>query len=204
MKKLVIILSLFILCTPIHSQFKRGLGFATGTWGSGFHFSGDWQLNETMFYGFELRFLDIKNDTELPVYNPYTGNSFNVGDKALIMFPIYAKIRYLPFEGKIANNFSPFIEFKAGVNYSVDGNGNARTFRGRWSNAIGYGSYGGQFVVGVNFPQINGTSIITSIGFESLPMPHKVDGRDNYDGMTLNISYIFYNHLFGDFQIMKN
>ena len=54
MKKLLIILSLFILCTPIHSQFKRGLGFTTGTWGSGFHFSGDWQLNETMFYGFEL------------------------------------------------------------------------------------------------------------------------------------------------------
>ena len=129
----------------------------------------------------------------MPAINYYTGRPINVGDDALIMFPLFAKVRYLPFEGMIANNFSPFIEFKAGVNYSVDGNGNARTFRGRWSNAIGYGSYGGQFVVGVNFPQINGTSVITSIGFESLPMPHKVDGRDNYDGMTLNISYIFRN-----------
>ena len=146
-----------------------------------------------LFSGFEMKFIDVKNDGEMPAINYYTGRPINIGDDALIMFPLFAKIRYLPFEGMIANNFSPFIEFKAGVNYSVDGNGNARTFRGRWSNAIGYGSYGGQFVVGVNFPQINGTSIITSIGFESLPMSHKVDGRDNYDGMTLNISYIFRN-----------
>ena len=48
-------------------------------------------------------------------------------------------------------------------------------------------------MVGVNFPQINGTSIITSIGYETLPMTKEIDGRNNYDGITMNISYIFRN-----------
>ena len=193
MKKIFYLLLLIHISSFAQSQYKKGFGFTTGAWGSGFHFMGDWELKENLFSGFEMKFIDVKNDGEMPAINYYTGRPINIGDDALIMFPLFAKVRYLPFEGMIANSFSPFIEFKAGVNYSVDGNGNARTFRGRWSNAIGYGSYGGQFVVGVNFPQINGTSVITSIGFESLPMPHKVDGRDNYDGMTLNISYIFRN-----------
>ena len=45
-------------------------------------------------------------------------------------------------------------------------------------------------VVGVNFPQINGTSIITSFGYETLPMTQKIDGRNNYDGITMSI-FIF-------------
>jgi len=191
MKKSIIILSLIILCNPLHSQLKRGLGFATGTWGSGFHFSGDWQLNETMFYGFEFRFIDIKNDTELPVYNPYTGNSFNVGDKALIMFPIYAKIRYLPFEGKIANNFSPFVELKLGPNFAIDGDGDSRKFKNRWKNAPSYTSYGGQIVFGVAFLQMSGATISPSIGYEFLPMGRSIDGRSNYDGTTMNVTFTF-------------
>ncbi|MDP6878985.1 MAG: hypothetical protein VYA83_04380 [Candidatus Neomarinimicrobiota bacterium] len=193
MKKIIYIFLLIQLSSATQAQYKKGFGFTTGAWGSGFHFMGDWELNETLFSGFELRFIDVKNDGEMPAINYYTGQTMNIGDDALIMFPAFAKMRYLPFEGKIANNFSPFIEFKIGLNYAIDGNGNARTFRGRWSNSIGYASYGGQFVVGVIFPQVNGTTIITSIGFETLPMNQRIDGRDNYDGMTLNISYVFRN-----------
>ena len=193
MKK--ILLYILIVCTSanVNAQFKKGFGFTTGSWGSGFHFMGDWELRETLFSGFEIRFLDVKNDGEIPVTNYYTGQTYNIGDDALIMFPAFAKIRYLPFEGLIANNFSPFVELKAGVNYAIDGNGSARTFKGKWKNSTGYTSLGGQFVIGVNFPQINGTSIITSFGYETLPMTQEIDGRNNYDGITMNISYIFRN-----------
>ena len=176
MKKLITILFLLNLFSPIHSQFKRGLGFGTGTWGSGFHFSGEWQLDDDKYYGFEIRFIDIKNEEELPVYNPYTGNSFNVGDKALIMFPIYAKIRYLPFEGKIANNFSPFIELKLGPNFAIDGDGDARRFADRWKGAPSHTSYGGQIVMGAAFLQMSGAVISPSIGYEFLPFGQSIDG----------------------------
>ena len=68
MKRLITILFLINLCPSLHSQFKRGLGFGTGTWGSGFHFAGDWQLDDNMFYGFELRFIDIKNEDEQIIF----------------------------------------------------------------------------------------------------------------------------------------
>ena len=170
MKKLHFFTILLIFISLSQAQYRKGFGFTTGAWGSGFHYMGDWQLNETVFSGFEFRFIDVKNDGEMPAINYYTGQTLNVGDDALILFPFFAKARYLPFEGRIANNFSPFIEVKAGANFALDGNGNARTFRGRWNNSSSYTSFGGQFVIGVIFPQINGTSIITSIGYETLPM----------------------------------
>ena len=193
MKKLFTILFLLNLFSPIHSQFKRGLGFGTGTWGSGFQFSGEWQLDDDKYYGFEIRFIDIKNEEELPVYNPYTGNSFNVGDKALIMFPIYAKIRYLPFEGKIANNFSPFIELKLGPNFAIDGDGDARRFADRWKGAPSHTSYGGQIVMGAAFLQMSGAVISPSIGYEFLPFGQSIDGRRSYDGTTINVTFTFGN-----------
>ena len=193
MKKIHFFIIFLFVTSLSHAQFKKGFGFTTGAWGSGIHYTGDWELSDTFFSGFELKFIDVKNDGEMPAINYYTGQTLNVGDDALMLFPLFWKVKYLPFEGMIANDFSPFVEFKAGVNFALDGNGNARTFRGRWNNSDTYTSFGGQFVFGVIFPQINGTSIITSIGYESLPMSQKVDGRDNYDGMTLNISYIFRN-----------
>jgi hypothetical protein len=33
-------------------QFKRGLGLEQETWGSGFHFAGDWRLDDNMFLWF--------------------------------------------------------------------------------------------------------------------------------------------------------
>ena len=193
MKKLITILFLLNLFSRINSQFKRGLGFGTGTWGSGFHFSGEWQLDDDKYYGFEIRFIDIKNEEELPVYNPYTGNSFNVGDKALIMFPIYAKIRYLPFEGKIANNFSPFIELKLGPNFAIDGDGDARRFADRWKGAPSHTSYGCQIVMGAAFLQMSGAVISPSIGYEFLPFGQSIDGRRSYDGTTINVTFTFGN-----------
>ena len=130
------------------AQYKKGFGFTTGAWGSAFFLWGTGIKGR--FIGFEMKFIDVK-DGEMPAINYYTGRPINIGDDALIMFPLFAKIRYLPFEGMIANNFSPFIEFKAGVNYSVDGNGVLERFVEDGAMQLG-GSYGGQFVVG-KFPQ---------------------------------------------------
>ena len=109
------------------------------------------------------------------------------------MFPIYAKIRYLPFEGKIANNFSPFIELKLGPNFAIDGDGDARRFADRWKGAPSHTSYGGQIVMGAAFLQMSGAVISPSIGYEFLPFGQSIDGRRSYDGTTINVTFTFGN-----------
>ena len=107
MKKIQFFIIILTVVSLAQGQFKKGFGFTTGAWGSGFHYMGDWQLNETLFSGFELKFIDVKNDGEMPAINYYTGQTFNIGDDALILFPLFGKVRSLPFEGMIANDFSP-------------------------------------------------------------------------------------------------
>ena len=193
MKKILLLLIWSVFITNSFAQMKKGFGLTTGTQGSGVHFIGSWKLKENMFYGFEARFFDIKNETEIPVYNQYTGQYINVGDKALVLFPFYATARWLPFEGKIANNFCPFLQVKGGPLLAIDGNESYRKFNSRWRKAPTFTSYGAQIVIGVSFLQMGGSSISPSIGFEFLPMGRTVDDKKRYDGTTINITWTFAN-----------
>ena len=50
MKKIFyLLLLLFHLSSFSQAQYKKGFGFTTGAWGSGFHFMGDWELKEDLF-----------------------------------------------------------------------------------------------------------------------------------------------------------
>ena len=68
--------------------------------GVGLSFHGRLGATRNSFSGFEIRFLDVKNDGEIPVTNYYTGQTYNIGDDALIMFPAFAKIRIYPLRGR--------------------------------------------------------------------------------------------------------
>ena len=67
MKKILLLISIFCLPTSSFAQFKKGFGFTTGAWGSGFHFMVDREISEALYSGFEVRFLDVKNDGERSV-----------------------------------------------------------------------------------------------------------------------------------------
>jgi len=69
MKKILLLLIWSVFITNSFAQMKKGFGLTTGTQSSRVHFIGSWKLKENMFYGFEARFFDIKNETEIPVYN---------------------------------------------------------------------------------------------------------------------------------------
>ena len=194
MKKILLIACMGLCLSTGHAQMKKSFGGMMGTRGFGVIFSGNWQIKRDMTVGFETRYYDIKNDTELPVYDPYTGNSYNVGDKALFMIPIYGTMKWFPFEGKIANNFSPFVEIKLGPTLAIDGKEDSRKFSERWGNAGTITTYGAQIVFGVAFLQMGGSTISPSIGYEYLPMGEKVDGRTNYNGTVVNITFTFGNN----------
>ena len=51
MKKIFYLLLLIHISSFAQSQYKKGFGFTTGAWGSGFHFMGDWELKENLFSG---------------------------------------------------------------------------------------------------------------------------------------------------------
>ena len=189
MKKIIIVACIGMLFTIGNAQMKKGLGFMFGSRGGGFIFSGQWQVKADFFTGFETRIYDIKNDEELPVYNYYTGQYLNVGDQALFMIPVFGTVKWLPFEGKIANNFSPFVALKLGPVLAVDGKEEFQKWSKRWGKASTITTYGGQIVFGILFLQRGGSSISPSIGYEFLPMGSEVDGRNNYSGAAINITF---------------
>ena len=73
----------------------------------------------------------------------------------------------------------------------MDGNENEQSFRSRWfENSESYVSFGTQLVFGISFVQPSGSIISPSIGYEFLPLNQRLDGRDNYDGFTINLNFI--------------
>jgi len=182
-----------IIFNSIFSQSKTGAGLVFGQRGTGIHISNDWEISTKLFTGIEFRFLDIKSENEQTAVDYFTGYPYTVGNRALAMFPIYGKIRWLPFEGKIENNFSPFLEVKFGPNIVLDGDENERSFRSRWfDSSKTYLHYGSQLVLGISFLQPTGAIISPSIGYEFLPLNKNMplDGRSNYDGFTVNLNFI--------------
>ena len=193
MKKIIIFITIGMMISIGQAQMKKGIGPMLGTRGVGIIFSGQWQIKSNIITGFETRFYDIKNDSELPGYNQFTGQPLNVGDKALFMVPLFGTVRWSLFEGKIANNFSPFMELKLGPILAVDGIEDTRKFSNRWGKAGTIMTYGIQVAFGVAFLQMGGSTISPSIGYEYLPMGKEVDGRTNYNGTVVNIAFTFGN-----------
>ena len=193
MKKIIICITIGMMISIGQAQMKKGIGPMLGTRGVGIIFSGQWQIKSNIITGFETRFYDIKNDSELPGYNRFTGQALNVGDKALFMVPLFGTVRWSLFEGKIANNFSPFMEMKLGPILAVDGIEDTRKFSNRWGKAGTIMTYGIQVAFGVAFLQMGGSTISPSIGYEYLPMGKEVDGRTNYNGTVVNIAFTFGN-----------
>ena len=81
MKKIHFYIITLTVVSLAQAQFKKGFGFTTGARGSVFII---WVIGSLMrhFSGFELKFIDVKNDGEMPAINYYTGQTFNIGDDA--------------------------------------------------------------------------------------------------------------------------
>ena len=71
MKKVLLVLCIIFCLSPAQAQMKKSFGGMMGTRGAGVIFSGNWKIKRDMAVGFETRFYDIKNATELPVYHRY-------------------------------------------------------------------------------------------------------------------------------------
>ena len=167
----------------------NGFGLDIGESGSGifitrqgFYESGNFSLNG------ELRFYDIKASNETIVYDPFSGQYQSVGGKNLFMVPLFIGGNYYLFNGKIENNFSPFITCRVGGVLSVDGE-EVGNIKEKWGNPDTQITPGGFFGFGIDFQMVGQTLISTMIGFEILPLYRDFDGLDNYSGLLIHISF---------------
>jgi hypothetical protein len=186
------ILYSLILCSFLFGefdQFYNGFGMDIGKSGSGLFITRQ-AIHDSEYFSLngELRFYDIKASDETIVYDYYSGQYQTVGGKSLFMLPLFFGANYYLFNGKIENNFSPFLTLRVGGVFSVDGK-EIGSFRQRWENPDTQINPGGFLGAGIDFKMVGQTSVSVMIGLELLPLDHKFDGLDDYSGRLIHISF---------------
>ena len=186
-KLLIFVFPVFLLGQ--FDQVTNGFGLDIGSSGSGMFIMRNYiHASEKLALNGEVRFYDIKADDETIVYDYYTGQYKSVGGKSLVMFPVFVGGNYYPFVGKIENNFSPFIAIKGGVVTTVNGDEFGH-FRRRWKEPTIQYTPGGFLGVGIDFKIVGQSSVMVMVGFEYLPLKKETDGKKDYSGFLIHLSF---------------
>jgi len=184
-------LLLISLNSIIASSNKRyGAGLDIGSKGSGIFFnylSGNIEKNFDLVG--EIRYFDIKGDTESIVYDYWTNQYVTISGQNLLFIPMFVGFNYHPFAGEIANNFSPFITFRGGLNFSIDGKEGNGSYKEIWGKADTQWSTAGFIGGGIEFRWYNQSSIALHIGSDIIKLKKKADQKTNYSGLLIHISF---------------
>ena len=189
-KKLLLFVLLSCYIFGNISNTRYGPGLDIGSKGSGVFFNylvGNNQKNLDLLC--ELRYFDIKGETESIVYDYWTNQYVTISGQNLILIPILVGVNYHPFAGQIANNFSPFITIRGGTNLAIDGKEGDGSYKQKWSKAKTHWSMAGFIGVGIEFRWYNQSSIALHIGSDILKLSQKADEKDDYSGLLIHISF---------------
>ena len=85
MRKTLVIIFLFSALSGEEMWSENGLGFNSGTNGSGIHWHYGRFPAETHGWVAEGRFYDLKGDNEVPAYDPVYGTVTTAGGISLVM-----------------------------------------------------------------------------------------------------------------------
>jgi len=159
---------LLILVILVSNLFAQGnnqnLNFIFANNGYGFGYEYEKNVRSNLSIGVDLRLYDVRND-EYPIYDPFY-NQFQVaGEKDILLFPLLFRTNYYLFDGKIANNFRPYLLFSIGPLIGVDADENISSFKKKWSSTNSQTSLAGSFGFGVNFTSPTMSNTI-SLGLE--------------------------------------
>ncbi len=188
MKKIVLIIFIISLGYGQMSSTKQGIGLNVGDRGAGIFYHRHLKSYENIKIGTTIRWLDIRPPEEIPSYNYYTGQYENTNTVSLAIFPLFGTINYYPFEGKIANNFSPYISAKLGPILILDADETIRSFSKRWINANGSFTYGGNIAIGVEFRQPGKVHYSIEFSYDLIPLSSTIDNYNNLNGTVLSFS----------------
>ena len=167
---------------------ENGLGFNSGTNGSGIHWHYGRFPAETHGWVAEGRFYDLKGDNEVPAWDQISQTMTTAGGISLVMLTFEGGAMYFPFAGKIANNFSPFVTFMAGPNIILDAP-ETGSFTERWGQAetsFGLAVFLG---AGISFYISHQTVFEFSAGWDYLKLPKTIDGKNDYSGFLIKLTF---------------
>ena len=173
----------------LHSQEKsNNINFIIGNNGYGFGYELEKFLRDDLSIGTDLRFYDIRAD-EYPIYDPFYNQYKVIGEKNITMLPLYFKLNYYPFQGKIANNFEPYVLFSFGPMISIDGDETVKSFSKRWSDADTQINPGGSIGFGINFNTNDENSLSFGLGYDYLKVKEPIHDKRDYGGAFLYLKY---------------
>jgi len=184
----ILLLSSFIIGDISNTRYGAGLDI--GSKGSGIFFNylvGNNEKNLDILC--ELRYFDIKGETESIVYDYWTNQYVTISGQNLILIPFFVGVNYHPFAGQIANNFSPFITLRGGTNLAIDGKEGDGSYKQKWSKAKTHWSTAGFIGAGIEFRWYSQSSIALHIGSDIFKLSQKADEKDDYSGLLIHISF---------------
>jgi len=188
MKRLAFIIIVITLGYGQISSAKQGVGLNIGDRGAGIFYHRNIKSYNVFKLGATIRWLDIRPPEEIPAYNYYTGRYENKNKISLAIFPLFGTINFYPFEGKIANNFSPYISAKFGPVLILDADANIKSFSERWFNADSKFTYGGNIGIGVEFRQPGKFHYSIEFTYDLIPLSSTIDDYSNLNGTVLSFS----------------
>ena len=189
--KFSIILSFFInviFAGGLNTRF--GAGLDVGSRGSGIFLNylyGNNKKNIDIIG--EVRYFDIKGETESIVYDNWTNQYITISGQNLLFIPALVGFNYHPFAGKIANNFSPFVTIRGGLNLSIDGREGDGSYKKIWRKAETQWSPIAFFGGGVEFRWYNQSSVALHIGADIIKLKKEADQKKDYSGLLIHISF---------------
>ena len=188
MKRLAFIIIVITLGYGQISSAKQGVGLNIGDRGAGIFYHRNIKSYNVFKLGATIRWLDIRPPEEIPAYNYYTGRYENKNTVSLAIFPLFGTINFYPFEGKIANNFSPYISTKFGLVLVLDADATVNSFSDRWFNADSKFTYGGNIGIGVEFRQPGKFHYSIEFTYDLIPLSSTIDDYSNLNGTVLSFS----------------
>ena len=188
MKRLAFIIIVISLGYGQVNSTKHGVGLNVADRGAGIFYHRHIKSYENIKLGATIRWLDIRPSKEIPSYDPYRGRYINPNTVSLAIFPLFGTINYYPFEGKIANNFSPYISAKLGPILILDADANIKSFFERWFNADSKFTYGGNIGIGVEFRQPGKVHYSVEFSYDIIPLSSAIGNYNDLNGTVLSFS----------------
>lgn len=187
-KRILLIITLISIGYGQINSTKHGVGLNVGDRGAGIFYHRHIKSYENIKLGVTIRWLDIRPAEEIPIWNRFTQRYENINTVSLAIFPLFGTINYYPFEGKIANNFSPYISAKLGPVLVLDADENIESFSKRWFNTNSNLTYGGNIAVGVEFRQPGKVHYSIEFSYDLIPLSNTIDNYNNLNGTVLSFS----------------
>jgi|LULX01.1.fsa_nt_gb hypothetical protein len=163
------------------AQPTTGFSLETADFGNGASIFFSRPMNANIQWFGQFKVMDVTGEAEMPVVDYWTGFVYKANPFNLWLMPAFVGIKYHPFIGRIANNFSPFAMVATGPVIIMDVPETGK-FAYKMQNIET--TYNGGFVLGagIDFMMQPGRVVTLFMGYDHIRIGDVVHGRKHYGG----------------------